>query len=197
VVEKHESTDYELLIDKCVQGDKQCCEKLKMRRMKMKQCKKGIAKKLKHCDRIFRQLEESDPALAKRLKKRRKADPEKFRRVMSATYADRHMFSGKDEKAHRRDFSARINQNIRQYEIIEAYKKTKKKKKREKLRQELKNVISAKFEIRTRDVESRIKAMEYKIVDLKKDLFKRQENKSRIVEKRADLVLAEQAGGLD
>lgn len=200
------------LIDECSKGKKKSCENLKQQVQEMKKRTKHnknitksrsknamsanmmknhpMGKMMYHrSEIILKEVQSVDNNFTKQLKKLRKQSPDKFHKIISSTSMGRYTGRKGEEEQAKKDLVSHIKLNLEQYEIIEGYKNTKDEKQKDKLRQELIYVLSKQFDLRNKDIESKIQVMKDKVSGIERDLAKRRENKKRIVENRADMIL--------
>jgi hypothetical protein len=186
---------FEVKIDECAAGDKKACQELKdsypeIRQYAYKHPKMKGWKSKPRIDWISDRIEkDGDKKFADTLREKIKNNPKRMGKVLRVVYLDRHFVGEAGSKQAQKDFVNRVKLAIRRYEVIEEYKKTDDENKKDKLRKELIEILSEDFDIRTRDVKSRIDYMKFRIERLGKELQKRQDNKSAILEQRADMLL--------
>jgi len=205
--------------EKCAQGHKESCEGVKKHVHSMKKMQKqmhkemGAMPKMKKMrkplkpakpkrgfavsmlgfsrEEFVKSIEEINPAFAKKLKKMQKENPRKFRKVLMVQSINRFGIEKEGIEKMKKNVIDLIELNIKEYDIVEAYKKSDNDGEKAKFKQELMKILSQKFDIRDRDIESKLKFMSGEVDEFKQALNKRKENKDRIVENRADIILGE------
>lgn len=161
---------------------------IKKRQMSMRRGKGQERERLG--DRILEVIKKHDPAFARKLGKLKDDKPMKYRFVIKHA---RKMFifakMGKDEEFEK-DMVKGMALDYEARELGFSYQEASGKEK-ERIKKELKSKVSGLFDLKLKGQEARIKKMDEKISKLRKNLVKRKNNKSTIVDNRVDELAGE------
>lgn len=188
---------FEMLVDKCANGNKQSCKKLKScfpseskGKNKQKQYySHTTAKPWGYTGWVIQQVEEIDSGFARELKTMSEKNPRKAGIVFGSVHRKKYMSDKKEIEQGKKDFIRLIKLNIEEYDIVEKYRKTSDEAQQNKFEKELTDVELEKFELRNKDIGSHIENMKSNISKIEKDFETRKANKQRIVKNRVDMLL--------
>lgn len=141
-------------------------------------------------EKIMEVVKKHDPAFARKLGKLKDDKPMKYRFVIK--HAGKMLMlakMGKDEGLEK-DMVKGMALDYEARELGFSYQEASGKEK-ERIKKELKSKVSELFDLKLKGQEARIKKMDEKISKLRKNLVKRKNNKSTIVDNRVDELAGE------